>query len=132
MLINKIPKKRNFQLNILYILIFAILVSCTPKSDLNHDVILLPLPTSTSNYSNEVNQLDIYRKNLDQIDLNKKYSSIDNDVMKKDFRNQMMIFRRTYNECTENINNNNEEQNLKYCMRKLETIWDYILKNFKI
>lgn len=131
MITNKLSELCNLQ-KIFCFFIILIISSCTKKNDINHDFILNRIPTVTTENAIYVEKLHDYKKSFDLIDLNKTYEKFKDSTTKEDFKNQMTIFRTTYNECISFVNQINHDLEAQSCLTRLNTTFKYILINFKI
>lgn len=127
-----------------YFLTFIFLISlssCNSKKQFENEMVLKPIPSNITIALVEANQLRDYKVKLESLDINKTLSQLKNDSEKNKFKSQIINLRIAFNQSVEKLQvfeeippkDKTEKYNeLKNSIVKLDTVWKYIVFNFKI
>ena len=122
----------------IFLLIF---ISCSNKSNFKDEMILKVLPKNEIAMTDLGISLSNYIKSINQINYNETLSTLKNEDEKNSFKKRMIDFRDVFNNCVDKLNEFErvDENNKKNVMtelqdskNELDTIWTYIVRNYKI
>ncbi len=127
--------------SILSIVFLFIFISCSNKNNFKDEIILKVLPKNEIASTDMGISLANYAKSITQINYNKTLSALKSEVEKNDFKKRMIDFRDVYNNCVDQMReferaNDTEKKNvmtkLQDSKNELDTIWSYIIRNYRI
>ena len=122
----------------IFLLIF---ISCSDKSNFKDEMILKVLPKNEIAMTDLGISLSNYIKSINQINYNETLSTLKNEDEKNSFKKRMIDFRDVFNNCVDKLNefervDENDKKNvmteLQDSKNELDTIWTYIVRNYKI
>ena len=122
----------------IFLLIF---ISCSNKSNFKDEMILKVLPKNEIAMTDLGISLSNYIKSINQINYNETLSTLKNEDEKNSFKKRMIDFRDVFNNCVDKLNefervDENDKKNvmteLQDSKNELDTIWTYIVRNYKI
>lgn len=116
--------------------------SCTNKTNFKDEMILKSLPSNISS-SDEVVGITLknYATSIKKIDYEKILSSLKNDVERNEFKKNMIDLREAFDKCvdkfkdSQNAKESEKEKimtELSELKNELDTVWQYIIRNYKI
>lgn len=117
------------------------MTSCFSKKSFEKEMVLKPLPSKIVLGRAEANQLSDYKIKLQSLDVDKILSQLKNNSEKDNFKDQIINLRNAYNKSVEKLqilekaqgkNKELKYNQLKDSIIELNTIWKYIIVNFRI
>jgi hypothetical protein len=127
-----------YALSIIFLLSFF---SCSNKTSLKDEMVLKTLPSSITSSQEISNDLAGYASSIKQIDYDKTLSRFESNAEKDEFKKQMLDLRDDYNKCVDKlkeVEHANEKDKIKKMTElrdlkdELDTVWKYVIKNYRI